>query len=235
MKFPKYTKKNPSPEYFKLIDIYSDMHKKGKRKLNKKGEIEVSSPEDTFPGKQTLQHAGIIKQLCDHYCPSTMLDFGSGKSNHYNVPINDTKGNQFKNLKHFWGLNDIDTYEPALESNMPDKKYDSVICTDVIEHVFFGDVFWTLQELFKKARMFVYVNISCDLTKTYLPNNENVHITVRSPDYWNGVIDAISSEFEGIDYILACTSNPAISKGNKKYVYFQRKNLSILNDKFTVS
>jgi len=235
MKFPKYTKKNPSPNYFKLIEIYSDMHKRGKRKLNENGEIELSSPEDTFPGKQTLQHAGTIKQLCDHYNPSSMLDFGSGKSGHYNIPINDKNGNQYKNLKQFWGLEHVDAYEPALGSNMSDKIYDSVICTDVIEHVYFGDVFWTLHELFKKAKMFVYVNISCDLTKTYLPNNENVHITVRSPDYWNGVLDSISAEYEGIDYVLACTSNPAVTKGNKKYFYYQRKNLSNLNDKFTVS
>lgn len=234
MKFPKYTKINPSPNYSKLIKIYSDMHEHGKQKMSDNGKIERSSPEETFPGKQALQHAGTIKQMCDHYSPATMLDFGSGKSNHYKIPITDKEGKQYDNLKHFWGLDEIEMYEPGLGSTLSDEIYDAVICTDVIEHVFFGDVFWTLRELFKKARMFVYVNISCDLTKTFLPNNENVHITVRSPDYWNGVLDSISSDFEGIDYVLACTSNPAITKGNKKFVYFQRKNLSNLDGKFSV-
>ena len=46
----------------KLLDIYSDMHKNGKRKLSSNGTISLSDPDDTFPGKQTLQHAGIIKK-----------------------------------------------------------------------------------------------------------------------------------------------------------------------------
>ncbi len=234
MKFPKYTKENPSPNYQKLLDIYSDMHKNGKRKLSSNGTISLSDPDDTFPGKQTLQHAGIIKKMCDFYNPRSMLDFGSGKSNHYNTQINDKEGRTFENLKQYWGLAEIETYEPGLGSKLSDNIFDAVICTDVIEHIFFGDVFWTLQELFKKSRKFVYVNISCDLTNTFLPNDENVHITVRSPDYWNGVLDTISSQFQEIDYVLCCTSNPVVSKGEKKYIFYQRKNLSNLKGKFTV-
>ena len=39
----------------------------------------------------------------------------------------DDKGNVYKNLKSFWSIKNLDTYEPGLGSVLKDEKYDSVI------------------------------------------------------------------------------------------------------------
>ena len=231
--FPKFTKKNPSPNYQKLIGMYEYMHKNGMKKFNVPESKSWVDSKNVFPGKKTLQHAEYVKMMCDHYNAKTLLDFGAGKSEHYNLPIKDKKGKSYINLQDYWGLNEIKTYEPALGYKIPNKKFDAVICTDVIEHVFFGDVFWTIKELFLRAKKFVYVNISCDLTKTVLPNGENVHVTVRKPEYWHGVLDTISSEFPGIDYVLVCASNPAVTLGKKEFIFFQRINFNKLGNKLS--
>ena len=231
--FPSYTKSNPSPAYTQLIEMYRHMHEHGMDKFDVREGEERIEAKDVFPGRQALQHAGPIKTLCDKHKPETLFDFGAGKSGHYNIPLKDEHGNNFKNLQEFWNLNSIVTYEPALGSKMPRKKFDAVICTDVIEHVFIGDVFWTIEELFKKARKFVYLNISCDLTKTLLPNGENVHVTVRKPNYWYGVVDAIAARYAGLDYMMACGTNPIMTGQNKKVHFFQRIDHNSLNGKFT--
>ena len=39
-----------------------------------------------------------------------------------------------------------------------------------------------------------------------LPNGENAHITVRSPDWWKGIFDAISLGYENIEVMLICSN-----------------------------
>ena len=232
-KFLKFTKENPSPKYFDLIRIYSDMHSHGIDSQNLLEQKKIFKSENTFPGIQTLKHAPNIKKLCDLYKPSSLLDFGSGKSGHYKQPVTDEAGNKFNSLKDYWGLSTIETYEPAIGQSTPSKKYDACICTDVIEHIYFADVFWTIKELFNLSKKFVYLNIACKPTVNYfLPNGENAHITIRSPNYWHGVLDAISSEYEGIDYVLGCSIRPPNKK--TQYVFFRRKDLSDMNGNFTV-
>lgn len=223
-KFNRYSKTKPSDKYDELISIYSSMHKHGIDSKENQSQKKFNS-EKTFPGSQTLRHAHNIKLLIDEHMPTSMLDFGAGKAGHYHMPIADNKGNKFENLHKYWGIENIDTYEPALNQSMPNKKYDCVICTDVIEHIYFGDVFWTIREIFDLSKSFVYLNIACKPTVDhFLPNGENAHITVRSPEYWNGVLDAVSADFENIDYVLACSYRPPNEK--TKYIFFRRKDLS---------
>ena len=36
-------------------------------------------------------------------------------------------------------------------------------------------------------------------------NGQNAHVTVRSPDWWKGFIDGVSSDFPQIEKVLMCT------------------------------
>ena len=39
------------------------------------------------------------------------------------------------------------------------------------------------------------------------PNGENAHVTVRTPDWWKGVIDTISINFPSINILLICSTS----------------------------
>ena len=56
---------------------------------------------------------------------------------------------------------------------------------------------------FKKL---LVVNVACYKANALLPNGENAHITVRSPDWWKGVFDAISIGYENIEVMLICSN-----------------------------
>ena len=38
-----------------------------------------------------------------------------------------------------------------------------------------------------------------------MPTGENAHITVRNPDWWKGMIDAISINYEEVEVVLICS------------------------------
>lgn len=204
------------------------MHSNGIDDNQNFAQKKLFNSQNTFAGIQTLKHAFNIKKMCDLHKPKSILDFGAGKSGHYKQPIIDSEGNKFKNLQDYWSggraLMTIDTYEPGIGQSIPSKKYDAVICTDVIEHIYFGDIFWIIKELFNLAESFVYLNIACKPTVNYfLPNGENAHITIRNPHYWNGVLDTVSSQYENVDYFLSCSFRPP--KKKTKYIFFRRKDL----------
>ena len=44
-----------------------------------------------------------------------------------------------------------------------------------------------------------------------MPNGENAHITVRSPDWWKGVIDTVAIKYPDVKVLLICSQT--FSKG----------------------
>ena len=53
------------------------------------------------------------------------------------------------------------------------------------------------------------INVACYKASALLPNGENAHITVRSADWWKGVVDAIATRFEGVKVMLICSETYA--------------------------
>ena len=89
---------------------------------------------------------------------------------------------------------------------MEKKKADCVVCMDVLEHIFIEDIPKVVAELFSLSKKLLIVNVACYKAAALLPNGENAHITVRSPDWWKGVFDTISSNFENIEVVLICSN-----------------------------
>ena len=89
---------------------------------------------------------------------------------------------------------------------MEKKKADCVVCMDVLEHIFIQDIPKVVAELFALSKKLLVVNVACYKAAALLPNGENAHITVRSPDWWKGVFDAISNGYENIEVMLICSN-----------------------------
>ena len=187
-------KKNPFPrshKYDELIKIYSDIAINGGYK-----------PDGTFvPPDQLFGMSGqdkfkkILKQLFIKYKIKSLLDYGAGQGSWEN------KIDEKNTLKDYLNLEKVNYFEPARSKN---KKIISecVVSFDVLEHVFISDIPWVIYDIFSHASKLVVINAACYRAGKILPNKENVHITVREPFWWKGIIDCIANLFPNINYVV---------------------------------
>jgi len=114
-------------------------------------------------------HLETINNYIEELDLKTVLDYGSGRG------------------KFHSRLNaEITPYDPAYEpfSNLPDKEFDGVICTDVMEHIPEEEVNDALEKIFDRARYLVFFNISTKPAEKNLPNGENAHCTLKPKEWW---------------------------------------------------
>lgn len=217
-----YSRENPSPQYDLLLKYYKQMHQDGYAQI--RGETTVKKEgKDSFPGKKTLYFASKIRTLLLRNEAKTCLDYGAGKAVLYskNATIEDAaSGKKYAGLQQFWGLDEAHTWEPGLDDGGPKGTFDAVICIDVLEHCYAADLPWIVEELFSLARSCVFLNIACYPAQAMLPNGENVHISVRSSEWWTGFIAVISAKFPHIDYLVCCAVGNAL--GEKETVWLKR-------------
>ena len=211
----RYSRSSPSPHYQTLIQMYSEMHTVGyAQKTETDSETYWLKPEDSFKGEHLLKFIERIKRMTEKHGAKTILDYGSGKGEQYSeeIIIKDKDGGiKFKGVRDYWKVDSIDCYEPALVNSFPQKKYDGVISTDVLEHCFIADVPWIVEEMFACAKNFVFVNIACYPAVAQLSNGENAHITIRSPSWWHGLFEATANRFPNCDYEIACVDDDGLT------------------------
>lgn len=193
-----YSRTNPSPEFLEMVKMYETLHEEGENVAGK-------TAKETFPGKMLVKHAPGIKEMIEKTGAKSILDYGSGKGLGYeqkNIRID--KNLEVPSIQEYWGVDDIRCYDPGHEpfSRLPDKQYDGVISTDVLEHITEPDVPWVIDEMFSFANKFVYANIACYPAVKLLPNGQNAHCTVHPPEWWMGVVHAIAMRHPNISYRL---------------------------------
>ena len=191
-----YTRQNPSPRYRELNALYRSMHTEGEKFLG-------IPPEKTFPGQSLLPQGGRIKEMILRHGAKTLLDYGAGKGVQYQPMEITVEGvGRWSSMKAFWGIDELYCYDPAYEpfNKLPDKKFDGVISTDVLEHCPEEDIPWILDEIFGYATRFVFANVACYPAKKRLPNGENAHCTIRGPEWWHQHLLDASSRHPGIKW-----------------------------------
>lgn len=143
------------------IDLYLEHH---------------SNPSNNYTGDSLQIHYDSIQNLITEKKCKTALDYGCGSASGY---INDRI-----HLK--WGLEDMGLYDPGVPQFgvLPGKKYDLVICTDVLEHVPEEEISDTLNEIFSISKKCCFINIAMYPAGTFLPNGENAHCTLKPIDWW---------------------------------------------------
>ena len=148
-----------------IIQEYKRLHK----------ETNPDRNEPWFPGKSIRPHVNKIAGLVRETDSKTLLDFGCGQ------------GRQYSEMKvhNEWGILP-ELYDPAVDgiSELPDKVFDGVICTDVLEHIPEDNVDQVLSDIFSRADKFVFLSIALFLTGDLLPDGRDLHCTVESPEWW---------------------------------------------------
>jgi len=185
-----YSPGNPSPRYIELLELYKKLHEEGDKD-------NARTAEQTYAGHSLLNHVQRIKGLIERTGSNSMLDYGSGKGMLYTHPLQYDPDSESQTLVSYWDIDELRCYDPAYEpySKRPEKKYDGVICTDMVEHCPEDDLPWIIREIFSFASRFVYINAACYPAVTLLPNGENAHCTVKPPEWWGNLAQSISSDY----------------------------------------
>ena len=192
--------KNPFPrsnKYDELIKIYSDIAINGIYK--KDGTF--FPPSQVFGMSGQVKFKSVLKTLFTKYNIKSVLDYGAGQGSWENKVDNN------QSLKNYLNLDSVSYFEPARELDTKNIS-ECVVSFDVLEHVFISDIPWVIYDIFSYSSKLVIINAACYPAGKMLPNNENVHITVREPFWWKGMIDGVANFFPNINYVVLASKTP---------------------------
>ncbi len=180
-----------------LIRLYGEMAVKGFDRKN------GTRKEKVYNDFQLTKFRHVCKKQISNEKIKTVLDYGGGGSD-WDAPGFDPETNQ--SAKQFFKVQKVQTFEPA-RGLIEKRNADCVVCIDVLEHIFMEDIPKVITELFSLSKKLLIVNVACYEAAALLPNGENAHITVRSPDWWKGIFDSISSNYRDVEVVLICSLN----------------------------
>ena len=183
----------PSQEYHDLIDSYKVLHQE----------------EGKFKGISLVPLVPTLMSLVKENNCKTLLDYGCGKA----IPYDKDRCKEV-DLRHpiqkLCNLKSFDLYDPAYEkyTTLPNKKYDIVVCTDVLEHIAEQDIDYVLTEILSHSKKIVFLNISCQPALKHFKEGKfkgkNVHISVFDPSWWGHKIGNIWNKFNNLKVYTLC-------------------------------
>lgn len=139
------------------------------RKLN----LELHDRADYGGGG--YRHAARIDDLARRINAKSILDYGAGKG---------TLKTALVKLK--WPPKAVHEYDPAIpgKDRLPDKRWDLVVCTDVMEHIepdCLDDVLASIARVTKQVGYFAIANRPAS---KQLGNGQNTHLIVEDGMWW---------------------------------------------------
>jgi hypothetical protein len=183
----------PSQEYYDLIDSYKVLHEE-------EGKFKGISLAPLVPT--------LINVTKENNC-KTLLDYGCGKAIPYDKDRCKEVG--LRNpVQELCSIESFDLYDPAYEkyAELPDKKYDIVVCTDVLEHIAEQDIDYVLTQILSRSNKVVFLNISCRPAVKHFKEGKfkgkNVHISVFDPSWWGHKIGNIWNNFNHLKIYTLC-------------------------------
>jgi len=185
----------PSQDYYDLIDSYKKLHEQ----------------EGKFKGISLIPLVPtLMKIVKDNDC-KTLLDYGCGKG----LPYDKERCREvdLRNpIQELCNIKSFDLYDPAYEkySILPDKKYDIVVCTDVLEHVAEQDIDYVLTQILSRSKKVVFLNICCKPALKHFKEGKfkgkNVHISLFEPEWWGHKIGNIWNKFNNTKVYTVCNA-----------------------------
>lgn len=195
--FTLFDRSRPSRRYLELIDCYRQLHRDGEAAVDR-------PPAETFQGKILPRHQSAVGRLIAQSGASTILDYGAGKAGAYhNVP--GAPESCAVKWMPAWGESvRITLFDPGYVpyATLPEGRFDGVISTDVLEHLAEQDVPWVLQEMFARARGFVYASIANYPARKILPNGENAHTCQKPMRWWEHQFRSAARSHPDVHWVI---------------------------------
>lgn len=139
---------------------------------------ELHQNEKHFPGYSLSGYVFQIAELIKVRQPVRILDYGSGKGYQYLVRRSHEK----------WGGMLPHCYDVGVRalSWRPEGKFEFIICTDVMEHIEEDDLQRIITDIlgFSTEACTAFFSISTVPARKTFPDGRNLHVTIKSPDWW---------------------------------------------------
>jgi hypothetical protein len=190
--FTPFTREQPSRRFSEMLERYHRMYNSGEAQLG-------STAEETFDSHMLRKHDDAIAKLIDQTGAKRLLDYGSGKRNSYQPFPGEPADGLIKAHPAWPGIN-VTCFDPRF-GPYPEPyqdKFDGVISIDVLEHIPDDDVGWLLDEMFASADKFVYAVAACYPVPEVLPNDENAHCTLQTPEWWKLQMEMAARRNSGV-------------------------------------
>ena len=128
-------------------------------------------------GTTLRQYIPDINQIIKEKDIKTILDYGCGKAECHPPEWN------------------ADKYDPAVQkfSQKPERRYDLVISTDVLEHIPKDTLDEVIEDIFNYADQWVFLTVCCRKARMILPNGYNAHATIESEKWWKEKLSKYSN------------------------------------------
>ena len=184
-----------SEYYYEVIEKYKLFHENGYKKDNI-----ITPGESTFLGYSLTKWILKIKEIIKINKCDSLLDFGCGKGFLYKnrFKINDQ---EYRNLLDCWKLDDVYLYDPGVKefSVYPVRKFDGLICTDVIEHIPEGDILQFIDNLFKLSNKFIFVVIATIPATKFFDDGNNIHLCLKTEEEWKKIFLEFKAKYPDIN------------------------------------
>ncbi|MCL5775959.1 class I SAM-dependent methyltransferase [Limibaculum sp. FT325] len=192
-----FTADHPSREFSALVALYQQMHE---------------TPE-TFAGHRLGKHVDSVAELVRKTGAETLLDYGAGKGKEYSRIEGEPHDSAWRQVSVWPGVR-VRCYDPGHPpfATLPDEQFDGVISTDVVEHLASFDVPWVIDQMFARARRFVFIVAACYPAEKILPDGRNAHTTQQPPYWWHTQMALAARRYPGIEWRLACDEKGTFGK-----------------------
>ena len=111
---------------------------------------------------------------------------------------------------------DIYLFDPCVTKykKFPNNSVDLSLCIDVLEHIPEEDIDWVLEKFISITKKFSFIVVACYPAVATLPNGENAHITIQTPEWWLNKLSKFYKINTLLKIICLCTfkSNNEVRK-----------------------
>ena len=183
----------PSEDYYDLLDSYKKLHKE----------------EGKFRGISLVPLVPTLINVIKENNSKTLLDYGCGKAIPYSKKECKSIGLK-KPVQELCNLDSFDLYDPAYPkyNKLYKKKYDIVVCTDVMEHIAEQDIDYVLKDILSHSKKTVFLNISCQPALKHFKEGkfkgQNVHVSVFHGTWWSDKVKNIWNNFQRLKIYIIC-------------------------------
>ena len=134
-------------------------------------------------GGSAVRNAGdhIVRWLNKRKDITSVLDFGCGIG---------TLGKYVQGERGIDGDIEWHEYDPSIpgKDTLPDRMFDAIVTTDVMEHIEPESLDGTLDWLCEHAAHWQFHHIDCNLNAKHLPDGRSVHLIVKPMTWWESTI-----------------------------------------------